>query len=723
MSELKTEQEEFQWFQHIKETLEHQIALRQDKRAEVSDELRELNEIIAKSRGDMDGVERMALRQIASMEDVRKRSTEEIILMLQRMLRSPYFGRIDFVSDTNGKRRNIYIGVNGLQKPGEGILIYDWRAPISSLFYDYEVGHARYDAPSGAISGQIDLKRQYKIEEGELRFILDSSVAITDTMLLDTLAQNASTHMRQIASTIQKEQNRIIRDEKHRALIVQGIAGSGKTSVALHRVAYLLFRKRDSVSSQNMIIFSPNRIFADYISSVLPELGEENIMQLTYDDCIRGMLGSKLNVETRYEQLEYLCTADTNQAYQDRSASIRFKASEQFSDVLVSYAQQVRKQAWQFSDITRFTRVVVPAAHLRQIYRDYCAGLPVRDAAKKLTEMAVVKYAEAMPQADIRKQIASMVKKPNPIIQYYALFSSAEALQKACEGKLSTEEAQQICNATKRRKGDRAVLYEDAAPLLLFMGYLEGFREDASIAHIVVDEAQDYTPIQFEILRTLFSNSDWTILGDTNQLVNPCLKSGDFTHIEKVFKGLKPVTLRLHTSYRSSHELTEFTRYMSNIPDATYATAREGKKPVVSIHASNEALTQQVARDISRLQSQGCASVAVICKSAAEAQMAYQKLEPLCEISLVTSQDTTLGVGALVLPVYLAKGLEFDGVILYDAGSANYSQPSERELLYTACTRALHQLSIHCLQQPSPLLPLDNTELWEQGRATVAVLN
>jgi len=329
-----------------------------------------------------------------------------------------------------------------------------------------------------------------------------------------------------------------------------------------------------------------------------------------------------------------------------------------------------------------------------------------------MSGLVTTRYCESIPATQLRAEIRKMVKFPNPITAYYALFSSPERLIEMSEGMLTVEEGSQICAATKRRKTDRAVLYEDAAPILLLKGYLEGFLENRKISQIVVDEAQDYTSVQFEILRNIFIASSWTILGDANQLVNPCIKMDGFESLSRLFAGRKPVILKLNTSYRASHELTEFTKYMSVIPDVTYATAREGKKPVITIAETAADMVENIAQDIEMLRSEGSESIAVICKSAAEAEDAFGRLQGLCDIILLTSTDCSFRTGTVVMPVYLAKGLEFDAVVIYDAGRHNYPDPSEQELLYTACTRALHRLHIHCSGDPSPLLPIEHSELY-----------
>jgi DNA helicase II / ATP-dependent DNA helicase PcrA len=320
---------------------------------------------------------------------VQKRSHEfsrRLVDKYERMKLSPYFGRIDFIQDGEELEEKIYIGIGTLLDDHNDFLIYDWRAPISGMFYDYEIGKAQYQCPTCVVKGHINLKRQYKIKEKNIEYMFDSSLKIDDEILQEILSKSSDSRMRTIVTTIQREQNKIIREEKCKTLIVQGPAGSGKTSIALHRIAYLLYRFRDKITSDNILIFSPNDIFNDYISNVLPELGEENMHQTTFKEYAQRALDIDLVKEEPWKQMEYILNYRKDDMYKTRVSNIKYKSSLSFMKILKNYVHFVDNRDDRFQDLKCGDKLIVSKEELLELfYKDY-KGLPLKRRLKKIRE-------------------------------------------------------------------------------------------------------------------------------------------------------------------------------------------------------------------------------------------------------------------------------------------------------------------------------------------------
>lgn len=330
----------------------------------------------------------MGFINIMKMQKRSHEVTRKLQEKYKRMLSSPYFGRIDFLEDGEEKAEKYYIGLSNLINDEYDFLIYDWRAPISSMFYDYEIGEASYQCPEGIIKGRLALKRQYKINNGRIEYMFDSSIKIDDEILQDILSKSTDGKMKAIVTTIQREQNKAIRNEEYQSLIVQGPAGSGKTSVALHRIAYLLYKHRDEITSKNIVVFSPNEIFNDYISNVLPQLGEDNMYQTTFKEYMHKALGNELVKEDYCEMMEYILTSRKDQDYKKRINNIKYKSSLEFIDVLKQYVVHIENMDREFKDIVFRGKLIISSNDLRELfYNDYnYIQLSVKKKLKKLKE-------------------------------------------------------------------------------------------------------------------------------------------------------------------------------------------------------------------------------------------------------------------------------------------------------------------------------------------------
>jgi DNA helicase-2/ATP-dependent DNA helicase PcrA len=690
----------------------------------------------------------------------------------EKMAASPYFGRIDFAEqgpEGFGITEPVYIGIHTLatQETGE-FLVYDWRSPIAGMFYDYERGRAQYLCPTGTITGRITLKRQYKIIDGRMEYMFDSDVKIDDQMLQEILGKSADDKMRTIINTIQRDQNRAIRDERHRILLVQGTAGSGKTSIALHRAAYLLYRERETITARNILIFSPNRIFSNYISNVLPELGEENVLQTTFRDYVyRSKLRLPGEVEDWTAQLEYLLTGVADQEYHIRVAGMKYK-SLGFIDVLRNYlsflaADLVRD----YPDIEFKGRIIFSREEWELLFFDHLAYLPVAERLKQIRQRILVKLRplinelrqakeqeivasaeevnektiKALARLSARRELDVLLAEIgrmtllDPFLLYRRLFEDQALFRNLAEEAEVPDDWAAICEQTLAWFDSGRISYQDSILLLCFQGCLAGFPIKNEIRHVIVDEAQDYTLLQFKILRHLFPKSAWTILRDPDQSVYPYLPVAGLEEMVQVLNeplfgmesslDMKDSTteensliIRLVRSYRSTQEIQAFCRALLPNAEPIEHIRRSGSRPQV-IQAGTPGLTSEdeytkaIANEVRKLREEGRQSIAVICKTAFETVEAYEALKSKIDLSLITWEIDEFQKGTVVIPVYLAKGLEFDAVLVYDAGTQVYSREEERNLLYVACTRALHRLSLYYRGDLSPFVAAINTELYK----------
>lgn len=666
---------------------------------------------------------------------------------LKLLQKSPYFGRIDFYDHEYRTTEKIYIGVASLvdQASGEN-LVYDWRAPIASMFYDYGIGPAHYEAPGGVVTGDIQLKRQYHIEHGEIKYMFDSDLTINDDVLQAALSTSADHKMKHIVYTIQREQNQAIRDEASRVLMVNGPAGSGKTSIALHRAAYLLYRYRGQLNADNIMIFSPNQIFSDYIQNVLPELGEENIRQATMQDYIDRRVRPEWLIEDYYAQFEYVLSNQQDPDYKARTAAMEFKSSLNFYNLVNDYLKHLEANAFQFEDIRVWDQTVISKSDVQQLFSKTYSYLPILQRLdkikrrihyllkplrrRKLSALVQERSNRAEHKGDNERELQRLsVREVNrdlaPVYEqidamltvdvyqlYYEMFQSSDKISSFADPDQLPSNWNQICRITRESFSHKKLLYEDAAPLLYFQGELSGWQTLPEMKHVIIDEAQDYTLFHYQIFRNIFPRAAFTILGDLNQAIHPFLKLTDFQTAVQVFSeaGYDCKLLEMTKSYRSTKQIAHFTsRFLTNQKQIELVE-REGTKPKVIAYGANKAA--QLAQTIAANLDLGYESVAVICKNETEAKTAADLLKGYAEFNLIDQNTTYFPSGVVILPVYLAKGLEFDAVIIFDASESVYSSEADRNLLYTACTRALHELSLFFQGKLSKLIADVDSDLY-----------
>ncbi len=604
----------------------------------------------------------------------------EVYLMMQKgkyfqrlfkIQNSPYFGSIIF-EEENEPSKNIYLGITHLEDKNKNYLIYDWRAPISSLFYDYEVGECSYKAPEKIIKGNLKRKRQYKIEDGKIKHIFDNSINIDDSLLQEVLSNDGSEKMKNIVNTIQQEQNKIIRNVEDKSLIVQGIAGSGKTSVALHRIAFLLY-KIENLSSKNVLIFSPNNVFSEYISNVLPELGEDNPSETTYANFLESCIKEYKSIETFTEFIARYYT------YKEKNIDlVKYKQSDEIIKDIEDYVLYLIKNIKFTKNIEIDIFNEVTKEQLKELFERY-DRFPlftrITEISKKLSE----NYARGkltLARSINKKILESMNIEKNYKKIYYNFYKS-----KFCKIKLSDNEIRKFVNKNK-------INYEDAIIFSYIKGLLEGFNYNNMIKEIVVDEAQDYTLLQYKILSKIFKKSSFSILGDVNQTINPYYKYESLEQIKEVLDKTK--YLELTKTYRSSKEIIEYTNKILNLTFVS-AIRKDNNKPVLFRKENN--LKKQLLNDINYLKNE-YKSVAIITKDDEDANEIYNLLKDDINIGKITINEEIFRKDLIVVPSYMAKGLEFDSVIVYNKINNIYKE-NEKYLYYVACSRAQHELIIY----------------------------
>ena len=575
------------------------------------------------------------------------------MIKYQHIKQNPYFGRVDF--KTEDEVIKVYVGIYGFNYENCNY-IFDWRAPISNLFYDYGIGKAKYEAPIGPINGDIILRRQYKIENGTIERIIENEININDEMLQEVLSNNSSDKMKNIVTTIQKEQNEIIRDTSNKYMIIQGVAGSGKTSVALHRIAYLLYKEKN-LSYSNILIFSPNDIFTEYISDVLPELGERNVLNTTFNDLLEQYLKKFGKLEKFSDFLERVYDNNIKSDY-------IFNRYE-----LDCFIQSYIKSHIFYKNINVGDEMF-NKFELNDLLLNKYKKLPLLERISNLAEYLCNKL-----NVSIRK---NKKKIENIIISELGIsldpvFIFSEFLKEK----------------KKEKEMTNTIYYEDLEYIIYIYFELNGYPYNSNIKHVVIDEAQDYSELQFYILRKCFEKAYFTILGDVNQAINPFCQYKSLEELSDVFSdGYKYI--ELNNTYRSSPEILDYSNMILGINNIKSIRLSNGFP--VKRYNNNESV-DEILKNIQYIYEHGFKSVAIITKNSAETNNLYNKLVKK-NIKYSFTKNMIKKDCVSIMPSYLAKGLEFDGVIIYNDINNKYTE-EEKKLHYVAITRAQHILFVY----------------------------
>ncbi len=622
---------------------------------------------MVKNRGEIDPHEMFQNEQSLKQIDNYGAFMVKVRDKIDKIKDSPYFARIDFRLKDVDDEYKYYIGRFAFDYEDE-LLILDWRSPIASMFYDYEIGVAGYDAPIGWVDGEITRKRQFKIKNGKLEYALESSINIQDDILQKELSHTSDEKMKSIISTIQKEQNQIIRNDKADTLIIQGVAGSGKTSIALHRIAFLLYRFKDKISANNVIILSPNKVFGDYISNVLPELGEEPLCELSFENIAEVQLERIINFESERNPLE------TNDA--KWSERVRFKSTLDFVKLMDSYIKQMPNKIFIPEDYI-FGDFIAKSDWIQSRFDAY-NKYPVKRRLEKVAEDIRYRFEtdnimeEDLPRVkSILKNLNGMLKIKNTLLLYKDFFKQMNISNMFVMPEKKTLE------------------WSDVYPFIYIHAAYEGLQEDKVIRHIVIDEMQDYTPIQYAVINLLFKCKK-TILGDFGQLVNP-----NHTHTLDDMKQLYDdgELVMLNKSYRSTFEIINFTKKIQDI-SSLEPIERHGEEPALLKCNNEQDEINKIKIEIEEFKKSDNATLGIILKTDNDAKAIYDVLREEYSVHLISSESSSFTKGVSITSIKMSKGLEFDEVIVPSVNNKTYYSDYDRSLLYIACTRAMHKLKL-----------------------------
>lgn len=634
-------------------------------------EFKESMKDLWKNRSDMDSMEIFSNEQSIGRNVNLGEFTVKRREMIEKLMDSPYFARIDFRPNDEGGAEPFYIGRFSYVDQKGNMLICDWRAPISGMYYDFDLGPAFYDAPVGKIEGEMTLKRQFKIKNSIMEYALESSIGISDEVLQKELSHTSDQKMKNIIATIQKEQNQIIRNEKANVLVIQGVAGSGKTSIALHRIAYFLYKYKDRLAAQNIMIISPNRVFADYISNVLPELGEEPVTETGFENIAAEMLNNSIDFERFAEQIE-LTLEENDKKLAER---IQFKSSMEFLSLLDEYIEYADDHLFSPCDCS-FGQTAIPNDFIQTRFH----AMKARPILQRMEEIAgnIVEKIKSETRTkrnipgkkEVIKKLVSMLHYDSTLSFYNGFF---EYIKRPDLFSL---------------KGKNKLEASDVYPYLYLKIFFEGIQGYDDIKHAVIDEMQDYTPVQYAVINKLFRCRK-TILGDFGQSINPynSISREDFVNL---YENTEYVTLT--KSYRSTYEIIKFAQHIQN--NSIEPIERHGKEPEI-IPCEDWISELSVIDDrLEEFKDSGLATVGIVCRSMRQAEELYRDLKKRHEVTLLNSDSSKFENGIIITTIYMAKGLEFDEVIVPSVNSDVYQTEYDRSLLYIACTRAMHRLTL-----------------------------
>ena len=593
---------------------------------------------------------------------------------LYKIQNSPYFGKITFEDDEGNK--DIYIGLTYLTKDEDNV-IYDWRSPVCSIFYDYEHGKCSYSAPGGIIEGYLHNKRQFSIENSKIKRVFDSKLTIQDEMLQEVLSRKNNDYMKNIVNTIQAEQNAIIRNVEDKNLIVQGIAGSGKTSVALHRIAFLLYKIKN-LTSDKVLIFAPNHIFSEYISNVLPELGEENTKETTFSDFLEAYIKEYKNIESFTSFIERYYKKE--ELYTDL---IKLKQSNEIIPIIEKYIENYTKKARFTSEI--FNRdLYVPLEKLNYYLNERYSSIPLLERIDEISlKIAEQEFRNNKSKAkQIRKWLKESLNVSIDMKEIYKNFFRSNEFKEIYN--------KEIPESYINRLNEKDISYEDACLFVYMKSLLMFLGNDYLIEQTIVDEAQDYSILEYMLLKKILKRSKFTILGDINQTINPYYEYKSLNELKSVFTDSVNY-IELNKTYRSSPEIIEHANKILGL-NLVSAIRRNTSIPVEFRYEDN--LKEQLTKDIENLKKES-KSIAIITKTDIEATYIYKLLKKdMNELTLIANNSKAFSRELVVIPSYMAKGLEYDATIVYTRKDNQFTY-KERYLYYVSCTRSQHHLIIY----------------------------
>lgn len=595
---------------------------------------------------------------------------------LLKMLDSPYFARVDFRYEDEDEAETFYIGIGNFAENAGGVpLVYDWRAPVSGLFYDFDKGDAFYEAPGGRMEGEITAKWQYKIRQGKMIYAFESDIKIDDEILKAELGGNGDVQLKNIIRTIQKEQNAIIRNTSDRILVIQGAAGSGKTSVALHRIAYLLYHDRKNLKSSNILILSPNGIFSDYISHILPELGEENIQEMSFDFfAYRQLRDTVADCEEKYDLIEQnMRDSGCLDAYHQ-------KQSGEFVSQMEGYLLMLEDELMQFQDVD-FRGYRIKSAQVIDLFYHKFLDNPLLSRMEAVMEYLIDEYETLVGKDLEEEEKLYFQEKFLRMYETRDLYVIYNRFLESCGYDTLPDVPYE----------KRMLKYEDVYPMLYMKYRLSRPEQRKNIKHLVIDEMQDYSRMQYEILMQLFP-CRMTILGDKAQTMDE--KQQDVTRFLPRLMRHGCRVIEMNKSYRNTVEIARYAAELAGIKDLDLFE-RHGKPVTEETFGDLTEAVEQITKDV-RLGTEAFETAAVLTMTEEEAWEIYHLLETKMPVNYVDRNSSNFRKGLTVTTFYLAKGLEFDQVFTV------YGKQKENALIrqakYICATRALHELCMFGLE-------------------------
>lgn len=596
---------------------------------------------------------------------------------LKKMAGSPFFGSVEFQYEGEDTAEDFYIGIGNFAERTGGLpLIYDWRAPVSGLFYDYDKGEASYEAPGGMMEGEILSKWQYKIRNNKMIYEFESDVKIDDDILKQELGNNGDVQLKNIVSTIQKEQNAIIRNTKDKVLAIQGAAGSGKTSVALHRIAYLLYHDRERLKSSNVLILSPNSVFSDYISHVLPELGEEHIQEMSFDlFAYRELKDVVADCEDRYHHIE------NRMQHLDPESEERYhwKQSGDFVGAVEAFLVLLEDDLMNFKrfEYRGFTKT---AEELVQLFYFKFTEHPLLSRMEAVMEYVLDEY-ETLARRSIEEEEKLLIRE-----WFMSMYETMD-IYKIYNWILEENGFPTLPHVPLE---NRVLSYEDVYPILYLKQRLCSMKKHKNIRHLVIDEMQDYSYLQYVILQNMFS-CNMTVLGDKAQTVDD-RQQDVLRFLPKIF-GKEIRKIEMKRSYRNTLEIAEYASGITGLTGIEYLE-RHGKPVVEKVISSEKEGLKDVLNQVS-VGIDKYETAAILTMTEAQAKAAYKYLKQHREDVFYIDRDSSeFCKGITVTTYYLAKGLEFDQVFVLGGDKQN---PFYSQFKYISATRALHELYVYDL--------------------------
>lgn len=660
----------------INESRQHAKAMEQQLKEKMAEKAENYSEIVR--GGDLPD----AWQNIDRAEEREQLAQKELSrLLLQK--KNPYFARLDYKKTGETNPQKIYIGIGTLTYD-QKLYVTDWRAPISSLYYDYDLGQASFKVNNKVYTGEITRKRQYKIENGQLVSFFDTDTTINDDILKEILSKNASTKMKQIVSSIQKEQNQILRKDLDENILVQGIAGSGKTSIVLHRAAYLLYKHRDLIKSNDILILSPNNVFSSYISNVLPELGEDNLVETTFAHIVHSEL--KRPIESREEMLDKIASNPKQETLNE----ISYKSSYEYLDSLLRFLKGALIETYQPEDLVYVVgedsdgnqeKVVFSAEETKQLFFKTFKGLDFYERINKIAWQYAMYFTTRRnytktQNRELKERFKQILFKFLPIREtekVFEVFMAREHLE---------------------YKNKNTISYMDKGAYLLINHFLFGFSHDFSAKYLIIDEMQDFTPVDIYVFKKLW-NCPCIVVGDIHQCIEKTLPE-EYLSLTADFLGCKLITL--NKTYRPTKEIALFSSSLIGEKNVEYVN-RSGQPPKLYISQDQASLIASlIKKDCNEFE-----HIAIICKCNKEAKEVYNSLKDKISCSLMKDpEDYNNRIN--VTTCATAKGIEFDAVFIPNLSQENYNNNIDKNILYVSSTRALHKLFFTCDKPKSHFL-------------------